>query len=245
MLPIIRNILLVVFVVVAGMMALSALGFDIGPLIASAGVVGIAVGFGAQTLVRDILSGMFFLFDDAFRIGEYIQTDKFKGTVESFSLRSVKLRHHRGPLTTIPFGTLGAVQNMSRDWVIDKIVIGVGYDTDLEKARKLVKKIGLALAEDEELKPFIIEPLKMQGVEKFGDYAIDIRMKMMTKPGEQMTVRRKALYEIKKAFDANGIKFAAPTVHVSGHGGGEEAAAAEHLRAAKAKEAAAAQAAPA
>ena len=233
LLPIIRNVLLVVFVVVAGMMSLSALGVDIGPLVASAGIVGVAVGFGAQTLVRDVLSGMFYLFDDAFRMGEYIQTDKYKGTVESFSLRSIKLRHHRGALTTIPFGSLGAVQNMSRDWVIDKILIGVGYDTDLEKARKLIKKIGQAMLEDEELKHFILEPLKMQGVEKFGDYAIDIRLKIMTIPAEQSTVRRKALYEIKKAFDSNGIKFALPMVHVSG--GGAEGAAAQHIQQVKQK----------
>ena len=103
-------------------MALSALGVEIGPLIAGAGVVGVAIGFGAQTLVKDIIAGMFYLLDDAFRVGEYIQSGNYKGTVESFSLRSVKLRHHRGPLYTVPFGVLGAVQNMSRDWVIDKII---------------------------------------------------------------------------------------------------------------------------
>ena len=110
--------------VLAGLMALSALGVEIGPLIAGAGVVGVAVGFGAQTLVKDVISGIFYLLDDAFRVGEYIQSGSYKGTVESFSLRSVKLRHHRGPVYTVPFGELGAVQNMSRDWVIDKFQIG-------------------------------------------------------------------------------------------------------------------------
>jgi small-conductance mechanosensitive channel len=121
LLPILRNLLMVVLVTMAGLMALSAMGVEIGPLIAGAGVVGVAIGFGAQTLVKDIISGMFYLLDDAFRVGEYIQSGSYKGTVESFSLRSVKLRHHRGPLYTVPFGELGAVQNMSRDWVIDKI----------------------------------------------------------------------------------------------------------------------------
>ena len=105
-------------------------------------MVGVAIGFGAQTLVKDIISGIFYLVDDAFRIGEYIQSGTYKGTVESFSLRSVKLRHQRGALYTVPFGILGAVQNQSRDWVVDKISINVPYDTDLEKVRKLVKKIG-------------------------------------------------------------------------------------------------------
>jgi small-conductance mechanosensitive channel len=216
LLPILRNVLFVVLMVMAALMVLSAMGVEIGPLIAGAGVVGVAIGFGAQTLVKDIISGVFYLLDDAFRVGEYIQSGSYKGTVESFSLRSVKLRHHRGPLYTVPFGELGAVQNMSRDWVIDKLTIGVTYETDLEKARKLIKQIGQELAKDPELAPHIIEPLKMQGVEQFGDFAIKIRMKMMTKPGEQFVIRRKAYAMIKKAFAENGIQFAFPTVQVSG-----------------------------
>jgi moderate conductance mechanosensitive channel len=228
LLPILRNVLFIVVVVMAILMVLSAVGIQIGPLIAGAGVVGVAIGFGAQTLVKDIISGVFYLLDDAFRTGEYIQSGSYKGTVESFSLRSVKLRHHRGPLFTVPFGELGAVQNMSRDWVIDKMSIGITYDSDIEKARKLIKQIGKDLAADPEYAPHIIEPLKMQGVEQFGDFAIQIRMKMMTKPGEQFVIRRKAFALIKKAFDANGIKFAFPTVQVAG---GDEAAAAAAQRA--------------
>ncbi len=223
LLPILRNVLFIVVIVLAVLMALSAMGIQIGPLIAGAGVVGVAVGFGSQTLVKDIISGVFYMLDDAFRVGEYIQSGSYKGTVESFSLRSVKLRHHRGPLFTVPFGVLGAVQNMSRDWVIDKMSIGITYDSDIEKARKLIKQIGKDLAADPEYAHSIIEPLKMQGVEAFGDFAIQIRMKMMTKPGEQFVIRRKANALIKKAFDANGIKFAFPTVQVAG---GDEATAA-------------------
>ena len=224
LLPILRNVLFIVVIVMALLMVLSSMGVEIGPLIAGAGVVGVAVGFGAQTLVKDIISGVFYLLDDAFRVGEYIQSGNYKGTVESFSLRSVKLRHHRGPLYTVPFGELGAVQNMSRDWVIDKLTVGVTYDTDLEKAKKLIKQIGKELAADPEFGPNLLETLKMQGVEQFGDFAIQLRMKMMTRPGEQFVIRRKAYALIKKAFDANGIKFALPTVHVSE--GGESAAAA-------------------
>ncbi len=225
LLPILRNMIFIVIMVIAGLMILSAMGIEIGPLIAGAGVVGVAIGFGAQTLVKDVISGMFYLLDDAFRIGEYIQSGNYKGTVESFSLRSVKLRHHRGPLYTVPFGVLGAIQNMSRDWVIDKLTIGVTYDTDLEQARKLIKEIGKELQADPEFAPHILEPLKMQGVEAFGDYAIQIRMKMMTKPGEQFVIRRKALAMINAAFKAHGINFAFPTVQVAG--GGDLAAAAQ------------------
>jgi len=231
-LPILRNVSFVTLASIAVLMGLSALGVDIAPMVAGAGVVGIAVGFGAQTLVKDIVSGVFFLFDDAFRVGEYIQSGNYKGTVESFSLRSVRLRHHRGPVYTVPFGELGAVQNMSRDWVIDKLSIGITYDSDLEKARKLIKKIGQDLAADEEMGPNIIEPLKMQGVEQFGDFAIQIRMKMMTRPGEQFVIRRKAYAAIKIAFDANGIKFAFPTVQVAGGTDNATAAAAQNMLAA-------------
>lgn len=216
LLPILRNFLLVVVGVVAALMVLDALGLQIGPLLAGAGVVGIAVGFGAQTLVKDIISGVFYLVDDAFRVGEYIQTARHKGTVESFSLRSVKLRHHRGPLTTVPFGDLGAIQNLSRDWVIDKITVGVTYDTDLDRVKKIVKEIGRELAQDPEVGPSIMEPLKMQGVEAMGDFAIQVRLKMMTKPGEQFVARRRAYSMLKKAFAANGIEFATPFVRVAG-----------------------------
>ena len=226
LLPILGNVVFIVLAVMAVLMVLAVLGVEIGPLIAGAGVVGVAIGFGAQTIVKDIISGIFYLLDDAFRVGEYIQASNYKGTVEAFSLRSVKLRHHRGPLTTVPFGELGAVENMSRDWVIDKLTIGVTYDTNLDAAKKIVKEVGKELAADPEFQGKLIETLKMQGVEQFGDFAIQLRLKMKTKPGEQFVIRRRAYALIKKAFDANGIKFAFPTVQVAG-GQDVEAAAAK------------------
>ena len=119
LLPVLRNFAFFIVLVMASLSALAAMGLQIGPLLAGAGVVGIAVGFGAQTLVRDILSGVFFLLDDAFRVGEYIESGGIRGTVESFSLRSVKLRHLNGQLHTVPFGDLKAITNYSRDWVVE------------------------------------------------------------------------------------------------------------------------------
>ena len=216
LLPIVQNIMFAALVGIAALMVLSSLGIEIGPLIAGAGVAGVAIGFGAQTLVKDVLSGVFFLFDDAFRVGEYIESGNYKGSVESFSLRSVKLRHHRGYLFTVPFGLLGAVQNMSRDWVIDKFNITVGYDTDVEKARKIVKKIGIDLANDPEYSRYVLEPLKMQGVQDFGEYGIVLRFKMKTRPGEQFPMKRKAYIVIKAAFEQAGITIPVPTVLVKG-----------------------------
>ena len=227
LLPIFRNILFVVVIVFSVMMALSALGVQIGPLIAGLGVLGVAIGFGAQSLVRDVIAGVFYLLDDAFRVGEYIQSGNYKGTVEGFSFRSVRLRHQRGAVYTVPFSLLGAVQNQSRDWVIDKLTVGITYDSDIERARKLIKQIGLDLAKEPEFAPLILQPLKMQGVDAFGDFAVQIRMKMMTLPGENFVIRRQALAMIKKAFEANGIKFAFPTVQLAGEGDAPTAAIAQ------------------
>ncbi|AOF93765.1 mechanosensitive ion channel family protein [Sinorhizobium sp. RAC02] len=230
LLPILRNMLSITLAIVAVMMALTSLGVDIGPLIAGAGVAGVAIGFGAQTIVKDLISGIFYLWDDAFRIGEYIETGKYKGVVESFSLRSVKLRHHRGPLTTVPFGELGAVQNMSRDWSVTKFNISVPYDTDLEKLRKVIKRIGTDIAEKPEYKESLLEPLKMKGVGEFGEYAIIVRVGFTTKPGEQFMIRREIMNRIKLDFKANGIQFASPTVQVGGHHSDADAAVAEAHR---------------
>lgn len=223
LLPIFRNALAAFIAVVAVLTILSGMGVQILPLIAGAGIFGVAIGFGAQTLVKDILSGVFYMLDDAFRVGEYIQSGSYKGTVESFSLRSIRLRHHRGPVFTVPFGQLGAIQNMSRDWVIEKMTIGVTHDSDVELARKLIKQIGLELAEDPEFAANTIEPLKMQGIDSFGEYSILLRTKLMTKPGTQFGIKRRANMMIKKAFEENGIKIAYPKVHVEG--GSETAAA--------------------
>ncbi|WP_226582300.1 mechanosensitive ion channel family protein [Acuticoccus sediminis] len=218
LIPIFRNVVFIVIFVFAALMALAALGVQIGPLIAGAGVVGVAVGFGAQNLVKDIIAGMFYLVDDAFRVGEYIQSGSYKGTVEGFSLRSIRLRHQNGPIFVIPFSELGAVENMSRDWVIEKFNISVTYDSDIERAKKLVRQIGQELLNEPEFAQNILETLKMQGVDRLGDYAVELRCKMKTRPGEQFVIRRKALAMIKKAFDENGIRFAFPTVQVAGGG---------------------------
>jgi small-conductance mechanosensitive channel len=217
LLPIFRNVLAVIVAVVAGLVVLAELGVEIGPLIAGAGVFGVALGFGSQTLVKDIISGVFYMLDDAFRVGEYIQAKSYKGTVEGFSLRSVRLRHHRGPVYTVPFGELGAVENMSRDWGVVKFRISVSYDTDVEKARKLTKKIGVALAENPEFAPLFMEPLKMKGVEEFGDYGMVLSFGMTLRPsGLQSMIRRRANLMIREAFMENGIEFAQPTMQVGG-----------------------------
>jgi small-conductance mechanosensitive channel len=208
LLPLFRNFILAVVVVSIALITLLELGVNVSPLFAGAGVVGLAVGFGSQTLVRDIFSGAFYLFDDAFRKGEYIDIGLVKGTVERISVRSFQLRHHLGALHTIPFGNIHVLTNYSRDWVIMKLPLRVTYDTDVEKVRKLIKNLGVELLSDPVIGDNFIEPLKSQGVIEMQDSAMIIRVKFMTKPGDQWLVRKKVYEDIRALFAKEGIHFA-------------------------------------
>ncbi len=208
LLPLFRGAILATVIVAIGLIALMELGINVSPLFAGAGVVGLAVGFGAQTLVRDIFSGAFFLIDDAFRKGEYIDIGDVKGTVEKISVRSFQLRHHLGALNTIPFGEIKVLTNYSRDWVIMKLPLRVTYDTDVEKVRKLIKKLGQELLSDPVIGDNFIQPLKSQGVIEMQDSAMIIRVKFMTKPGDQWLVRKKVYEDIRALFAREGIRFA-------------------------------------
>ncbi|SHE82720.1 Small-conductance mechanosensitive channel [Ruegeria intermedia] len=208
LLPLFRGAILAIVVVSIGLIALMEVGINVSPLFAGAGVVGLAVGFGAQTLVRDIFSGAFFLLDDAFRKGEYVDIGDVKGTVEKISVRSMQLRHHLGALNTIPFGEIKVLTNYSRDWVIMKLPLRVTYDTDVEKVRKLIKKLGQELLSDPVIGDNFIQPLKSQGVIEMQDSAMIIRVKFMTKPGDQWLVRKRVYQEIRELFAREGIKFA-------------------------------------
>lgn len=208
LLPLFRSLILIVIVVSIALIALLELGVNVSPLFAGAGVVGLAVGFGSQSLVRDIFSGAFFLFDDAFRKGEYIDIGLVKGTVEKISVRSFQLRHHLGPLHTVPFGEIQYLTNYSRDWVIMKLKLRVTYDTDVEHVRKLVKNLGVELLDDPVIGHNFIQPLKSQGVVEMQDSAMIIRVKFMTKPGDQWLVRKKVYQDLRDLFAREGIKFA-------------------------------------
>ncbi|RZO21238.1 MAG: mechanosensitive ion channel [Candidatus Thioglobus sp.] len=213
-LPLLRGFLLVTIITVATMISLSSLGVDIGPLIAAASVLGLAIGFGAQTLVADIISGIFFLVDDAFRKGEYIDVSGNTGTVESISVRSMQLRHHNGPIHTVPYSQIGTLTNFSRDWVIMKFELRIPFEEDVEKVRKLIKKIGTTLLDDPEHGSEFLEPLKSQGVNRMDDSAFVVRCKFSSKPGKQWALRRIAYAEIQSAFSEAGIKFAPKRVVV-------------------------------
>jgi small-conductance mechanosensitive channel len=224
LLSLLRKVILALIGVIVILTILNAVGINIGPMLAGAGILGLAVGFGSQTLVRDILSGVFFLMDDAFRVGDYIQTAGTKGMVEHISLRSLRLRHPRGMVYTIPFGDMGSVQNFSRDYIITKLDFRVRYGTDVDKVRKIIKRINLEIEQDEEMGPTLLGKIKSQGVKALDDSAMIMRVKYKTKPGQQFVVRREVYRRIEEAFRANGIEFAHRNVTVYMPPGDETAA---------------------
>ncbi len=209
-----RKFVLTVLVVIVMMIVLSAIGVNIAPMIAGAGIIGLAIGFGAQTLVKDIISGVFFLIDDAFRVGDFVETAGMKGTVEKISLRSMRLRNARGPIITVPFGDMKTVTNYSRDYQIMKLDIRVRYDTDVNKVKKIIKKIDQQIQENPELAAGLLDKIKSQGVKAMDDSAMIMRVKFKTVPGKQFIIRREVFQRIQEAFRKQGIQFAHRNVTV-------------------------------
>jgi moderate conductance mechanosensitive channel len=243
LLPMLRKFVGTVLVVMVSLIVLSSLGINIGPLMAGAGVVGLALGFGAQKLVADVLSGIFYLVDDAFRVGEYIQAGSVSGTVEGFTLRNVMMRHHRGALQIVPFSKLGAITNYNRGGMVMKFNLELPYDTDVNQVRKVIKKVNQKVMEDPELGPDLLQPIKSQGIKKVADSVMSFRVKFTAKPGKQFVIQRKAFQLITEQLAKKGIHFAhrkviveLPTVHEDTSGTNAPEAApspevAEHLKA--------------
>lgn len=215
LLPVLRSVALILVLTIGMMTAFSALGVQIAPLLAGAGVVGVAIGFGAQTLVRDVLAGIFFLLDDAFRVGEYVESGALRGNVEAFSLRSIKLRDYNGRLQTVPFGEMKTVTNYSREWVAEEISFALSYENDLAVVERAVALASEALSADPTVAGAIIEPLASFGVSKMGETGITLVLSVKTRPGQQFLVRRTAFRHLKLAFEAQGIRFALPIVQFS------------------------------
>ena len=207
-LPILQRTAQVAVLVLAVLTVLAQFGVNIAPLLAGAGILGLAIGFGAQTLVRDVVSGVFFLVDDAFRIGEYVDIGGTRGTVEKISIRSMRLRHHRGPLHTVPYGEIQKLTNYSRDWVIVKLKFRVPFDTDINKVKRIFKEIGKELLQHPEYGQDFLQPFKSQGVFDVDESGIIVRGKFMTKPGKQFTIRREIYQAVQKKFEEAGIEFA-------------------------------------
>ena len=250
LLPMVRKFIGSILLVMVTLIVFSSMGVDIGPLLAGAGVVGLAIGFGAQKMVSDIFSGFFYLMDDAFRVGEYLTSGNVSGMVESITLRNVMLRHHRGMLQIVPHSELGAITNYMRGGIVVKFNLDFPYDTDIEKVRKIIKKVGQRMLADEELGKDFIRPLKSQGVRGISNSVMTIRAKFTARPGGQFMIQREAYRLITEALAAKGIHYAhkkviveiPPEVLSQPADGGSEGAARENDRRKQVMEAAGAAA---
>lgn len=207
----------VTIITLTALTALGHLGVNVTALLAGAGVIGLALGFGAQKLVSDVISGMFFLVDDAFRLNEYISAGSVEGTVERIALRSMLLRRSDGAIHCIPYSEMAAVTNFGRDWGTMKQVFTVPFDTDIEKVRKIFRRIGEELAANPEYKDAFIQPFKYKGVSDVNDVGIVVRGKFMFRPGlaKQFMIRREIYKRVQAEFAAAGIQFARREVRVS------------------------------
>jgi small-conductance mechanosensitive channel len=207
-LPLLRKFIGSVLVIMVTMIILSSIGVDIGPLLAGAGVIGLAIGFGAQKLVSDMLSGVFFLIDDTFRIGEYLTAGAISGSVEKITLRNLWLRHHRGMIQIVPFSDLGPITNFMRGGMVVKFNLEFPYDTNIDKVRKIIKKVGKEMLEDEESGPNFIKQIKSQGVRDISNSVMTIRVKFTAQPGTHFLIRREAYKRITEALANAGINYA-------------------------------------
>ena len=201
-----KSVITGVLIAVFGTMILSQLGVNIAPIIASAGILGIALGFGAQSLVKDFLSGVFMIFEDQFGVGDVIDVGAASGTVEAVSLRVTRLRDLDGTVWYVPNGEILRVGNKSQNWSRAVVDIGVGYDEDLARAKKVLAEVAHDLWEDEDFRSVIIEEPEVTGVEALNPDAITLRVLVKTAPMEQWGVARELRQRIKARFDHEGIE---------------------------------------
>jgi moderate conductance mechanosensitive channel len=203
-------ILSVVIVVVTVMLVLSEMGISIAPLLATAGVVGIAISFGAQSLVKDYFTGFVMLMENQIRQSDVIDIANKSGTVEEVTLRYVRLRDGDGAVHFVPNSAISTVTNHSRDFAYSVVEIGVAYNVNLGHAYEVVKQVGTQLRMHPEYKPKIIDDIEILGVNQLGDSSITLRLRMKVQPSEQWGIRRALLAALKEAFEANGIEIPYP-----------------------------------
>ena len=196
--------------VVVTMTVLSELGVNIGPLLAGAGVVGLAVGFGAQTLVKDIITGAFILIEDSISIDDFVDVSGHEGTVESLTIRTIRLRDTSGSVHTVPFSEVTSIINYTRDYGISLLYITVAYREDLEHVIEVLNELGEELLEDPELGKDFLEPMVVQGVQRLDDSGVTLRAKIKTVSGMQWNMRRQFYGRMKKRFDERGIEIPFP-----------------------------------
>ena len=196
--------------VIAVVMGLDQIGLDITPIIASAGIVGLAVGFGAQNLVRDVINGFFMILENQVRIGDVAVVNGTGGLVEAISFRTITLRDLSGTVHIFPNGTVTTMANMTKGWSAYVMEIGVAYKEDTDKVVAVMKQVADKLQQDPVIGIKMIEPIEIMGVDAFGDSAVVIKARMKTLPIEQWSVGREYRRRLKKAFDQENIEIPFP-----------------------------------
>ncbi|MCB9959814.1 MAG: mechanosensitive ion channel [Rhodospirillaceae bacterium] len=209
-LPLMRSAALVVLATVATLVVLSEIGIDIAPLLAGAGVIGLAIGFGAQTLVQDVITGLFILLEDTISVGDVVVVGGNGGLVEAMSIRSIRMRDLAGNVYTIPFSQVSQVQNMTRDFSFYVFDIGIAYREDVDQVIEVVKQLGEEMEADLDYGREILAPIEILGLDSFGDSAVVIKARFKTKPIKQWYVGREFNRRMKKRFDELGIEIPFP-----------------------------------
>lgn len=210
LLAVARKALAIVLTVVATLMALARLGVDIAPLLAGAGVLGLAIGFGSQKLVQDVITGVFILLEDQIAVGDVINVGDKGGLVEAVSIRTVRLRDLSGTVHTIPFSAIGIVSNLTKDFSYYVMEVGVAYRENVDEVIQVLRDLGDELQQDEVVGPMILEPLEVLGVDAFADSAVVIKARFKTAPIKQWGVGREFNRRMKNRFDELGIEIPFP-----------------------------------
>lgn len=200
-----KSIVTVVIFVVVLIMAISELGYDVAPLIASAGIVGVALGFGAQSLVKDFLAGIFLIFEDQYGVGDSVTFGDVSGTIEAVSLRVTRLRDVDGTVWYVRNGEILKVGNQSQNWSRTVLDIAVGYKEDITRVRRILKEVAHELWEDEHYRDKIIEEPEVWGVQSLGPDSVVVRVTLKTMPQQQWVVAREMRERVKTRFDAEGV----------------------------------------
>lgn len=209
-LPILRNVILIVVAVLFGLVLMSEIGVNVTPLLAGAGVIGVAVGFGAQTMVKDFLSGLTIILEDLVRVGDVASLGGYTGLVERITLRKVQLRDFAGIVYTIPFSEITTIQNLTKDFSYYVMDVGVSYNADTDHVIEVMKQVDEELRADEIFGPLILDPLEVVGVDRFLDSAVVIKARIKTMPIKQWAVGREFNRRMKYAFDKAGIEIPFP-----------------------------------
>ena len=207
---VLRSIASVLIWTIAVTMILGELGVNLGPLIAGAGIAGVAIGFGAQSLVKDFLSGIFMLVEDQYGVGDIIDVGDASGTVEAVSLRTTRIRSVDGTVWHVPNGTIDRVGNMSQQWARALLDVDVAYGTDVDEAQAVIKRVADSVYEDPEWRGRILEAPEVWGIESLGPDAISIRLVVKTRPGDQFPVMRELRRRLSEEFIDEGIEMPFP-----------------------------------